>query len=91
MLVKIIQQGSGPGSYPVGTILDVTDEEGRGYCTAGGSHSTPFAVPVVEDRSETADAPADKRTETRAETKPTTKADYSSHPPGKGTGRPRPS
>jgi hypothetical protein len=63
--VRIIQQASGPGSYPVGTILEVTPEEARGLCSTGASQSTPFAVPVVEDRTETADAPEKPAVETR--------------------------
>lgn len=63
--VRLIQQGSGPGSYPIGTILEVTPEEARGLCGHGDSHSTPFAVLVTEDRTETADAPEKRNVETR--------------------------
>ena len=65
MKVRIMQQGSGPGSVPVGTILEVSDEEGRGMCATTDSQRTPYAVPVVEDRAEQRPAPEDKRTETR--------------------------
>jgi hypothetical protein len=63
--VRIIQQASGPGSVPLGTILEVTPEEARGLCSAGASQSTPFAVMVTEDRTETADAPEKRNVETR--------------------------
>jgi hypothetical protein len=63
--VRVIQQASGPGSVPVGTILAVTPEEARGLCHVTDSQPTPFAVLVVEDRTETADAPVSVATETR--------------------------
>ncbi len=69
MRVKIIQQASGPGSYPIGTILDLPEDEARGLCSAGASQGTPFAIPVVEDRTETAVAPAKANVEVRAEVK----------------------
>lgn len=98
MRVRIIQQGSGPGSYPLGTVLDVDDETGAAWCSHGDSHSTPFAVPVVEERKAETAARPDPAVEVRAEVSGTaevsgpalvaTSQGEDPSPPKRGPGRP---
>ena len=72
--IRMIQEmsglrGDGKPWPPVGGTISVSEAEARNLCRSDRG-STPIAVPVVEDRAETGDAPADQKVETRADPEP---------------------
>jgi hypothetical protein len=69
MKIRIVMDSSGPGSIPAGTILevgkDISKADAENLLEVRSGHSSAVAVPVVEDRAETADAPEKRGTEKR--------------------------
>jgi len=94
MKIRLVQQMSGYRSdgtrWPdPGTIMEVSDGEGAELCRSDSHNTTPIAIPVVEERTETA-VPKSAPVEVRAEepdVEPVT--GEPGEPVKRGPGRPR--